>query len=194
MGISLEKGARVNLEKEAPGINKVSVGLGWDTRDTAGNDFDLDVSVFICDESGITRGEQDFVYYNQLTALGGSITHTGDNLTGEGEGDDEVVKISLAEVTEKDASIQKLAFVVTIHDAVQRNQNFGQVENAFIRIVDESNNSEIVRYDLTEDYSVETAIIFGEMYRKDGSWRFSAVGAGFEGGLQSAATKYGLNV
>jgi tellurium resistance protein TerD len=193
MGINLQKGARVNLEKEAPGISKVSVGLGWDQRDTSGADFDLDASVFLCDSQGNARGQQDFVYYNNLTALNGAVTHTGDNLTGEGEGDDEVVKVDLTQITEQDADIQKLAFIVTIYDAENRKQNFGQVENAFIRIVNDADGAEIVRYDLTEDYSVETAMIFGELYLKDGQWRFTAVGSGFEGGLSGALKKYGLS-
>jgi len=192
MAINLTKGGRINLEKEVPGLARVSVGLGWDSRDTDGADFDLDASVFLLGSDGKVRSEQDIVFFNRLEAVGGAVRHLGDNLTGEGEGDDEVVEIDLNALVTTDAAVQKLAFVVTIYEAESRNQNFGQVENAFIRIVDQADGKEIVRFDLTEDYSIETAIIFGELYSKDGQWRFSAVGSGFAGGLSAACAKYGL--
>nr|VFK65575.1 MAG: tellurium resistance protein TerD [Candidatus Kentron sp. UNK]VFK71533.1 MAG: tellurium resistance protein TerD [Candidatus Kentron sp. UNK] len=192
MTINLTKGGRINLEKEAPGLARVSVGLGWDPRETDGADFDLDASVFLLGSDGKARSEEDFVFYNHAEAQGGAVKHLGDNLTGEGEGDDEVVEIDLGALATTDTAIQKLAFVVTIHEAESRNQNFGQVENAFIRIVDQANGKEIVRFDLTEDYSTETAMIFGELYIKDGQWRFGAVGSGFAGGLSAACAKYGL--
>ena len=192
MAINLTKGGRINLEKEVPGLARISVGLGWDSRDTDGADFDLDASVFLLGSDGKVRGEQDIVFFNRLEAAGGAVRHLGDNLTGEGEGDDEGVEIDLNALAATDAAIQKLAFVVTIHEAEPRNQNFGQVENAFFRIVDQTDGKEIVRFDLTEDYSTETAIIFGEIYSKDGQWRFSAAGSGFAGGLSAACAKYGL--
>jgi len=194
MAISLEKGGRVNLSKEAPGLAQVIVGLGWDQRVTDGSDFDLDASVFLLSPEGKARGEQDFVFYNNATALNGAVKHMGDNRTGAGEGDDEVIEVDLKAILDSADDIQKLVFVTTIHDAEARKQNFGQVENAFIRIVDKSNNKEIVRFDLTEDYSVETAMIFGELYVKDGEWRFGAVGSGFGGGLSAVCSKYGLTI
>nr|VFK31268.1 MAG: tellurium resistance protein TerD [Candidatus Kentron sp. MB]VFK34785.1 MAG: tellurium resistance protein TerD [Candidatus Kentron sp. MB]VFK76947.1 MAG: tellurium resistance protein TerD [Candidatus Kentron sp. MB] len=192
MAVNLTKGGRVNLEKEAPGLARVFVGLGWDRRVTDGTDFDLDASVFLLGSDGKARSEEDFVFYNHAQALGGVVKHLGDNLTGAGEGDDEVVEIDLNALVSTDAAVQKLAFVVTIHEAEARNQNFGQVENAFIRVVNQADNTEIVRFDLTEDYSVETAMIFGELYIKDNQWRFAAVGSGFAGGLGAACAKYGL--
>jgi tellurium resistance protein TerD len=193
MAVNLSKGGRVNLSKGNSGLSKVSIGLGWDSRVTDGAEFDLDASVFILDEGGKARSEADFVFYNNMTAVEGAIQHMGDNRTGEGEGDDEQIKLDLSAIVSKDPAISKLAFVVTIHEAEQRGQNFGQVENAFIRVVDDGTSEELVRYDLTEDYSTETAMIFGELYLKDGEWRFGAVGAGFEGGLQSVIAKYGLS-
>lgn len=192
MAVNLSKGGRVNLSKENPGLNKVSVGLGWDSRVTDGAEFDLDASVFLLDESGKARTQADFVFYNNMTALDGAVQHMGDNRTGEGEGDDEQVKLDLGAILSKGAAVQKLAFVVTIHEAEQRGQNFGQVENAFIRVVDDVSDEEIVRYDLSEDYSTETAMVFGELYLKSGEWRFSAVGQGFSGGLGALIGKYGL--
>lgn len=192
MAVNLSKGGRVNLSKENPGLNKVSVGLGWDSRVSDGDEFDLDASVFLLNESGKARTDADFVFYNNMTALGGAVQHMGDNRTGEGEGDDEQIKLDLGAILSKDPTVQKLAFVVTIHEAEQRGQNFGQVENAFIRVVNDAGDEEIVRYDLTEDYSIETAMVFGELYLKDGEWRFAAVGQGFSGGLGALIGKYGL--
>ncbi|MGD1524606.1 TerD family protein [Vibrio owensii] len=191
MAISLAKGNRISLEKAAPGINKILLGLGWDTRLTDGAAFDLDSSVLMLDDSGKAIGEGGFVFYGNKTSACGSIQHSGDNLTGEGDGDDESVTIDLSKVP---ANVQKIIFPVTIHDAEARNQNFGLVENAYIRMVNEDSGEEVLRYDLTEDYSIETALIFAELYRKDGGWSFAAKGDGFEGGLQAIVEAYGLQV
>ena len=192
MAISLSKGQKVDLTKTNPGLSKVVVGLGWDTNKyDGGNDFDLDASVFLLDANGKCASEADFVFYNQLKAGAGSVEHTGDNRTGEGDGDDEKVKVNLGSVP---ANVEKIAFVITIHDGEARNQNFGQVSNAFVRIVSEDNNEEIIRYDLGEDFSIETAIIVGELYRHNGEWKFSAVGSGYQGGLGRIATDYGLSI
>jgi tellurium resistance protein TerD len=192
LAISLSKGQKVDLTKTNPGLSKVMVGLGWDTNKyDGGNDFDLDASIFLLDSNGKCSSEKDFVFYNQLTGGNGSVEHTGDNLTGEGDGDDEQVKVNLGSVP---ASIEKISFVITIHDAEARNQNFGQVSNAFVRIVNEDNNEEIIRYDLGEDFSIETAIIVGELYRHNGEWKFSAIGSGYQGGLARIATDYGLSI
>ena len=190
MSISLAKGGNVSLSKEEPGLSKIVIGLGWDARATDGADFDLDASVFMLAESGKVRSDADFIFYNQLRSSDGSVEHTGDNLTGEGEGDDESVKVDLSRVP---AEIQKLAVAVTIHDADARRQNFGMVQNAFIRIVNGDSDREVARYDLTEDYSTETALIFGEVYRHSGEWKFRAVGQGFQGGLAPLARNFGVN-
>lgn len=188
MAINLSKGGRVDLNKEAPGLNKIKVGLGWDANVTdTGDEFDLDASVFMVDSSGKVPSENHFIFYNNLKSPDQSIIHEGDNRTGEGEGDDESIIVDLSKVSD---NIQELIFVVTIHEAENRKQNFGQVSNAFIRIVDESNGKEILKYDLDEDFSIETAIEFGKLYRKDGSWRFQAVGTGFSSGLQGFVNKY----
>lgn len=191
MSVSLGKGANISLDKEAPGLTKILIGLGWDTRSTDGEDFDLDASVFLLGESGKVRGDHDFIFYNQLKSSDGSVEHTGDNRTGEGEGDDEAIKVNLSQVP---AEVTKLSVVATIHDATARKQNFGMVQNAFIRIVDDSNGRELSRYDLAEDCSVETAMIFGEVYRHGGEWKFRAVGQGYEGGLAALARNFGVNV
>jgi tellurium resistance protein TerD len=190
MSISIAKGGNVSLSKEAPGLTKILIGLGWDTRATDGADFDLDASAFLCAESGKVRGDHDFIFYNQLKSADGSVEHTGDNLTGEGDGDDEAIKVDLSRVP---AEIQKVAVAVTIHDADNRKQNFGMVQNAFIRVVNDADNKEIARYDLSEDYSTETALIFGEVYRHGAEWKFRAVGQGFQGGLAPLARNYGVN-
>ena len=190
MSISIAKGGNVSLSKEAPGLTKILIGLGWDARATDGADFDLDASAFLLAESGKVRSDSDFIFYNQLKSSDGSVEHTGDNLTGEGEGDDESIKVDLSRVPE---AIQKIAVAVTIHDAENRRQNFGMVQNAFIRVVNDSDNKEIARYDLTEDYSTETALIFGEIYRHGAEWKFRAVGQGFQGGLAPLARNYGVN-
>lgn len=190
MSISIAKGGNVSLSKEAPGLTKILIGLGWDARSTDGADFDLDASAFLLAESGKVRSDSDFIFYNQLKSSDGSVEHTGDNLTGEGEGDDEAIKVDLSRVP---AEIQRVAVAVTIHDADNRKQNFGMVQNAFIRVVNDSDNKEIARYDLSEDYSTETALIFGEVYRHGAEWKFRAVGQGFQGGLAPLARNYGVN-
>jgi tellurium resistance protein TerD len=190
MSISIAKGGNVSLSKEAPGLTKILIGLGWDARATDGADFDLDASAFLLAESGKVRSDSDFIFYNQLKSSDGSVEHTGDNLTGEGEGDDEAIKVDLGRVP---AEIQRIAVAVTIHDADNRRQNFGMVQNAFIRVVNDSDNKEIARYDLSEDYSTETALIFGEVYRHGAEWKFRAVGQGFQGGLAPLARNYGVN-
>jgi tellurium resistance protein TerD len=191
MSISLSKGGNVSLSKEEPGLRNILIGLGWDARSTDGADFDLDASAFLLAESGRVRSDADFIFYNQLSSTDGSVVHTGDNLTGEGEGDDESVKVDLSRVP---AEIQRVAVAVTIHDAEARRQNFGMVQNAFIRVVNSDSNREIARYDLSEDCSVETALIFGEVYRHGGDWKFRAVGQGFQGGLGALARNFGVNV
>lgn len=186
MGIDLSKGARVDLSKEAPGLERVRVGLGWNPNDTdTGSDFDLDASIFMVTEAGKVPSENFFVYYNNKTSGDGAVEHHGDSLTGEGSGDDEVVDIELPKVSDE---INEIVFVVTIHEADSRGQNFGQVDNSFIRLLD--GDKEIAKYELDEDFSVETAVEFGKLYKKNGSWRFQAVGNGFKGGLQSFVDKY----
>jgi tellurium resistance protein TerD len=191
VGVSLSKGGNVSLSKSDPGLRRILIGLGWDTRETAGADFDLDASLFMVGAGGRVRSDQDFIFYNNLRSVDGSVEHTGDNLTGVGEGDDESIKVNLEGVP---AEIEKLAVTVTIHDAEARQQNFGQVSNAFIRVVNEDNSNEIVRYDLSEDASTETAMIFGEVYRHGGEWKFRAVGQGYTGGLGPLARSFGVNV
>jgi tellurium resistance protein TerD len=191
MAISLQKGGNVNLSKEAPGLTKMVVGLGWDTRATDGNAFDLDGAVFLLNTSGKVRSDADFIFYNNLKSADGSIAHSGDNLTGAGDGDDETVTIDLANVP---ADIDKIVVAVTIHDADARRQNFGMVSKAFVRCVNAAGNAEIARYDLSEDGSTEAAMIFGEVYRAGTDWKFRAIGQGFKGGLGPLATSYGVNV
>ena len=191
MAISLNKGGNLSLSKSDPGLKKISVGLGWDVRETEGVDFDLDASCFLTGETGKVRSDADFIFYNQLQTPDGSVQHTGDNLTGEGEGDDESIIVDLSKISPE---IFKLAFSVTIHDAPARGQNFGQVSAAFIRVVNVDTNNEIVRYDLSEDASTETAMIFGEVYRNSGEWKFRAVGQGFAGGLGPMAKSFGVNI
>ena len=191
MGVSLSKGGNVSLEKAAPGMIQMIVGLGWDTRSTDGEDFDLDASVFLLGANGKVIDDKSFIFYNNLKSVCGSIENTGDNLTGEGEGDDESIKINLTAVP---ASVNKIAISVTIHDAESRGQNFGQVSNAFVRVVDEANGEEVIRYDLSEDYSIETAMNFSEIYRHNGEWKFKAIGQGFAGGLEPMAKEFGVNL
>jgi tellurium resistance protein TerD len=190
MAVSLAKGQRVSLEKIAPGLTEIFVGLGWDVKvvDT-GVSFDLDASVFLLGSNDRLISDKHFIFYNNLTSpdAAKSIEHTGDNLTGAGDGDDEVIKIDLTKVP---AEIEKVVVTVTIHEAQERKQNFGQVQNAFVRIVNLQNEQEVVRYDLVEDYSIETALIMAELYRKDGEWRLNAVGAGYQGGLQALLDRY----
>ena len=192
MAINLQKGQKVDLTKGNPGIKKIIVGLGWDTNKyDGGADFDLDAAAFLTNEFGKVPSDSDFVFYGNLTHLSGAVEHTGDNLTGEGEGDDEQIRVDLSIVP---PNIQKIAFTVTIYEADERRQNFGQVSNAYIRIFDEVNNRELIHYDLGEDFSVETAIIAAELYRKDAEWKFNAVGSGFSGGLRALCLNFGVNV
>ena len=191
MGVTLQKGGNLSLDKAAPGMVKMEVGLGWACRATDGADFDLDASAFLLNESGKARGEHDFIFYNQLKSKCGAVEHTGDELAGGSGGDDETLLVDLSKVPQ---DIHKVAFTVTIHDAEARRQNFGLVQNAYIRIVDSTNKGEIVRFDLTEDYSTETALIFGELYRRGTEWKFRAIGQGYAGGLRAMANQYGINV
>jgi tellurium resistance protein TerD len=191
MAVSLSKGGNVSLSKEAPGLKKVLVGLGWDARATDGGDFDLDASAFILNASGKVRSDSDFIFYNNLKSKDGSLEHTGDNSTGAGDGDDEAIRIDLTKVP---ADVQRIAICVTIHDADTRRQNFGMVSNAFVRIVNSDSDKEIARYDLAEDASTETAMIFAEVYRHGADWKFKAIGQGFAGGLGPLARNYGVNV
>lgn len=189
MGINLSKGQKISLEKEAPGLKKIRVGLGWDIRQSdTGEDFDLDASVFMLGENEKIASNNHFIFYNNLKSPDGSVMHTGDNRTGVGEGDDEVVLIELSKV---DNAIKKLVFVVTIHKAEERKQNFGQIANSFVRIVNEDNNKEIAKYDLGEDYSVETSMIMCEIYKHNNEWKVNAVGSGYQGGLQALVNRYG---
>jgi len=190
MGISLKKGQRVNLEKVAPGLEAVLVGLGWDVNLTdSGGEFDLDASIFLLGTNEKIVSEQHFIFYNNKKSPDpdGSVEYMGDNRTGAGEGDDEVILVNLTKIPN---DVQKLVFTVTIHEAEQRKQNFGQVSNAFVRLVDVKTKQEVLRYDLAEDYSIETALIMAEIYRKDGTWRMSAVGSGYQGGLQALLDRY----
>ena len=191
MAISLQKGGNISLSKEAPSMTKMVLGLGWDVRATDGSAFDLDASAFLLNASGKVRSDADFIFYNQAKSADGSVEHTGDNRTGEGDGDDETIVVDLTRVP---ADVEKVAVAVTIHDAEARNQNFGQVSSAYIRCVNEANNTEVARYDLSEDASVETAMIFGEIYRHNGEWKFKAIGQGFKGGLGPWAQNYGVNI
>ncbi len=191
MGVSLSKGGNVSLSKEAPGLTAVVVGLGWDLRTTTGTDYDLDASALLCNDAGKVASDKDFVFYNNLTSPDGSVEHTGDNLTGEGEGDDEAIKVNLVAVP---AGITKIVFPVSVHDAEARSQNFGQVRNAFIRVVNQADGVELARYDLTEDASTETAMVFGELYRHGAEWKFRAVGQGYAAGLAGIAQDFGVNV
>ncbi|WP_062209549.1 TerD family protein [Streptomyces sp. NBRC 109706] len=191
MGVSLSKGGNVSLSKEAPGLTAVVVGLGWDVRTTTGTDYDLDASALVCDDSGKVISDGHFVFYNNLTSPDGSVEHTGDNLTGEGDGDDESIKVNLAAVPPE---VSKIVFPVSIHDAHARQQSFGQVQNAFIRVVNQAGGAEIARYDLSEDAATETAMIFGELYRRGSEWKFRAVGQGYASGLAGIASDFGVNV
>jgi tellurium resistance protein TerD len=190
MTINLSKGERISLEKVAPGLVQIFIGLGWDINVTdTGGDFDIDASIFLLDSNDKLISDQHFIFYNNPKSPDPeqSIQQRGDNRTGAGEGDDEVVDVNLKTVPPE---VVKMALTVTIHEADKRHQNFGQVSNAFVRIVNCENEQEIVRYDLTEDFSVETALIMAELYRKDGEWRMNAVGAGYEGGLQALVERY----
>lgn len=191
MAISLQKGGNVNLSKEAPGLSEVAVGLGWDLRATDGAAYDLDASAFLLTAAARVRTDSDFIFYGNKKSADGCIEHMGDNITGAGEGDDEVIGVQLKSVP---AGIDKIAFSVTIHEAEARRQTFGQVSKAFIRVVNKADDRELARYDLSEDGSTETALIFGELYRAGSEWKFRAVGQGFKGGLGPLARNYGVNV
>ncbi|EST30814.1 MULTISPECIES: TerD family protein [Streptomyces] len=191
MGVSLSKGGNVSLSKEAPGLTAVLIGLGWDARSTTGADFDLDASALLVNAAGKVPSDQHFIFYNNLKSPDGSVEHTGDNLTGEGEGDDESLKVNLAGVP---ADVDKIVFPVSIHEAESRGQSFGQVRNAFIRVVNQDGGAELARYDLTEDASTETAMVFGELYRNGAEWKFRAVGQGYASGLSGIATDFGVGV
>ncbi len=192
MSVSLQKGQKVSLTKGNPGLSKVVVGLGWDVNQfDTGGDFDLDAAAFLLTDNGRVSNQDDFVFFGNLNHPSGSVVHMGDNLTGAGEGDDEQIKIDLSMVP---ANIAKIAFTVTIYEAEQRRQNFGQVNNAFIRIYNEANGEEILRYDLGEDFSIETAAVFGELYKNGDEWKFNAIGSGYQGGLAALCANFGIDV
>ena len=191
MTVMLTKGGNVSLTKQAPGLKAVMVGLGWDERTTTGQEFDLDASALMIGSSGKVISDAHFIFFNNLKSPDSSVVHTGDNLTGAGDGDDESLLINLATVP---AECDKIVFPVSIHEAAQRGQSFGQVSNAFIRVVNQDDNVELTKYDLTEDASTETAMIFGELYRANGEWKFRAVGQGYESGLAGIARDYGVNL
>ena len=190
--ISLSKGQKVDLTKGNPGLSKLLVGLGWDVNKYDGQAaFDLDAAAFMLGANGKVLSDSDFVFYNNSKHMSGSVQHMGDNRTGAGEGDDEVIRVDLSLVP---ANVEKIDFTVTIHEAEERKQNFGQVSNAFIRIVDEAKGQELIRYDLGEDFSIETAVVVGELYRNAGEWKFNAIGSGFKGGLRALCLNFGVNV
>ena len=191
MAISLNKGGNLSLSKTDPTLVRILIGLGWDERATDGASFDLDGSAFLLTASGKVRGDHDFIFYNQLKSQDGSVEHTGDNRSGQGDGDDESLLVDLSKVSPE---VEKIAVTVTIHDAQSRGQNFGQIANAFIRVVNQDSGIEIVRFDLAEDYSTETAMVFGEVYRHNGEWKFRAVGQGYAGGLAAMCQQYGIQV
>jgi tellurium resistance protein TerD len=191
MAVSLSKGGNVSLSKEAPGLKAITVGLGWDARATDGKDFDLDASVFMIGEDDKVLSDANFIFYGNKTSPDGSVQHQGDNRTGEGDGDDEQVKVDLSAVP---AEVKKLVFAVTIFEAEANGQTFGQVTNAFMRVVNQDGEAEIARFDLSEDASMETAMIFGEIYKHGDDWKFKAVEQGFAGGLGPLATSYGVNI
>ena len=192
MGISLKKGQKVDVTKTNPGLNKVVVGLGWDVNayDTGGS-FDLDTAAFLLGANGQVRNTDDFVFYGNLRHVSGAVEHMGDNTTGLGDGDDELIKVDLSKVPE---SVTRITFTVTIYEGEERHQNFGQINNAFIRIVDEDKGTELLRYDLGEDFSIETAAVFGELYKYNGEWKFNAIGSGYQGGLAALCANYGVDV
>ena len=190
MTISLSKGGNISLNKTDPNLQRVVVGLGWDPRSTDGSAFDLDASAFLLKADGRVRSDADFVFYNQTKSPEGSVEHTGDNRTGQGDGDDETLKVDLGRVP---ADVQRVPFTVTIHDGAARKQNFGQVGNAFIRVVNADTKQEVTRFDLSEDHSTETAMIFGELYRNGAEWKFKAVGQGYAGGLAAMCSQFGVN-
>ncbi|WDM23016.1 TerD family protein [Paenibacillus polymyxa] len=190
MAINLSKGQKIDLTKTNPGLSKITVGLGWDTNKyDGGKDFDLDVSVFLANAEGKVESDKNFVFFNNPQNENGSVVHTGDNRTGDGDGDDEQIKIDLGSVP---ANVEKIAFTITIYEAQERSQNFGQVSRAYARIVNEVNNEELVRFDLGEDFSIETGVVVGELYRHSGEWKFNAIGSGYQDGLAGLTRDYGL--
>ena len=192
MAINLVKGQKTDLTKGNPNLSKILVGLGWDVKKyDGGYDFDLDASAFLVGPNEKVATDADFIFYHNLKHSSGAVEHTGDNLTGAGEGDDEVIRVDLKKLP---AGIDKVAFTVTIYDADERRQNFGQVSNAYIRIIDETTGRELIHYDLGEDFSIETAIVVGELYRHSGEWKFNAIGSGFKGGLRALCLNFGVNV
>jgi len=192
MAVSLQKGQKVDLTKGNAGLKNIFIALGWDiNKYDGGYDFDLDASAFLLGESGKVQSDSDFVFYSNLKHSSGSIEHSGDNLTGGGDGDDEVIHVDLSKIP---ANVSKIDFTVTIHDADIRSQNFGMVSNAFIRVVNASNNEELIRYDLGEDFSIETAVVVAEIYRHGAEWKFNAIGSGFAGGLRALCLNFGVNV
>ena len=191
MPLNLSKGQKVSLTKGNPGLKKIMVGLGWDVNAfDSGSDFDLDAAAFLVGTNGKCPTEREFIFYGNLEHSSGAVKHMGDNLTGEGEGDDEQIEVDLSKMP---ANIEKVAFTVTIYDAESRRQNFGQVSNAYCRIVDENTGAEIVRFDLGEDFSIETAVVVGELYKHGGEWKFNAIGSGFQGGLAALCAHYGID-
>ncbi|UFH50805.1 TerD family protein [Pseudomonas sp. KNUC1026] len=191
MAVSLQKGGNVSLSKEAPGLAEIIVGLGWDARKTDGAEFDLDASVFVTGEDDKVLNDGSFIFYNNTRSADGSIEHLGDNRSGAGDGDDEQVNVKLASLA---PDVKKLVFAVTIHDAEARRQSFGQVSNAYIRVVNKADGKELARFDLSEDASNETAMIFGELYRHGGEFKFKAIGQGFAGGLKPLALAHGVSI
>ena len=192
MGINLTKGQKVSIKKNKPGLSKVVVGLGWDTNkfDTGG-DFDLDASAFLVEENGKVSNQNDFIFFGNLEHSSGAVKHIGDNRTGEGDGDDEQIFVELEKIP---SNIKRIVFTATIYEAEKRKQNFGQISNAYIRIIDQEKNEELLRYDLGEDFSIETAVVFGEIYENNGEWKFNAMGSGFQGGLAALCINYGIDV
>lgn len=192
MPVNLQKGQKVSLTKENPGLNNVLVGIGWDVnRFDTGGDFDLDSAAFMLTDTGRVSSQDDFIFFGNLSHPSGSVRHMGDNLTGVGDGDDEQIRIELSKVP---ANISRIAFTVTIYDADSRHQNFGQVSNAYVRIMDESTGAELLRYDLGEDFSIETAAVFGELYKNGAEWKFNAIGSGYQGGLAALCNNFGVEV
>ncbi|AUZ05724.2 MULTISPECIES: TerD family protein [Vitreoscilla] len=191
MAVTLQKGQNISLSKTDPSLHRVLIGLGWDARSSDGNDFDLDACVFLVQENQKVPNDDHFIFYNQLVSPCGSVQHTGDNLTGDGDGDDESLLVELGTISNH---IDSLVITVTIHDADVRGQNFGQVRNAFVRLVNDESQVEVLRFDLSEDYSTETAMVFGEIYRRNGEWKFRAIGQGYNGGLYALCMQYGVQV
>ncbi len=192
MSVNLSKGQRFSLSKDVAGLKNVLIGLGWDANSSDSNsDFDLDASVFLLGSDGKCQKDSDFIFYNNLKSSDGSVTHTGDNRTGDGDGDDEQIKVDLSKIS---TNVSEIVIVVTIHDAVSRRQNFGMVRNAYVRLVNEADNQQILKYDLDEDFSTETAVVFGRIYKRDSEWKFDAVGTGQSGGLEVFCRQYGLNM